>query len=78
MEDKMTLFVDGLDPLVKLLVARQREKQASIKFLDLVQVDENALRAHVQQSRATAIFTPKALPTRSVKPAAKGLYAETV
>lgn len=50
-------------------------------FLELFQypqAEEDAVRARGQQRRAMAFVTPKTTPTRSAKPTAEALYAETV
>lgn len=80
-DENMTLFVDGLHPVIKSLVARQREKHTSLKFLELVQfslAEGYAVRLHGQQCGSTAFVTPKATSISSARPMAKAFYAETV
>ena len=62
-EEKMTMFVNGLDPAIEPLVARHRESHPKITYLELVHFarDEgNANRARSARGRPPNIFvTPK-------------------
>lgn len=56
MDDKMTLYVDGLDKTIKSLVARHRERHPRIRFLELIQfaqAEGDAVRARSGMSSRT-------------------------
>ncbi|CAN8062282.1 unnamed protein product [Agarophyton chilense] len=59
-EDKITLYIDGLDPSIKSLVARYREKHGRVSFLELVQfakAEGDAARARGSPRRSVAFGT---------------------
>ena len=63
LEEKMTMFVNGLDPAIEPLVSRHRESHPKITYLELVHFarDEgNANRARSAQGRLpNIVVTPK-------------------
>ena len=63
LEEKMTMFVNGLDPAIEPLVARNRESHPKITHLELVHFardEENANRARSAQGRRpNIVVTPK-------------------
>ncbi|CAN8069068.1 unnamed protein product, partial [Agarophyton chilense] len=59
-EDKITLYIDGLDPSINSLVARYREKHGRVFFLELVQFEKaerDAARARGSPRRSVAFGT---------------------
>ena len=71
-EDRITIFIDGLTPAVKPLVYRYREENPSATYLQVLQkarAEGEARRAATPQRRASPLLSPRKLSPQVRQPA---------
>lgn len=72
-DEKITLFIDGLSPAIKSLVARYRERHGHMTYLELVhfaQAEGDAVRAQTRNTRRLEVTEVRRVePRKTGKPA---------